>query len=236
MPLGMHGRRNRFARRWWSDSTLRLAETVGLRADVLCMSGGGVGHLANAVRDDPAMSEMGMVTVITGGNDYIGAKYENNNEFVFNVDNSVEKLKGIFWGDTGQVLFPFYILEDDAAERALPPDSGAVGRDTSSRSYARSRPLRLAVVPILVHEVDTDGRGHPTVEGTMTILKGLSKRLPEDPLLQRRAGDLQVPLRRGPGGVPLWLPDLRRQGGEVFQLRWRSVPLVGRRWRPTTGR
>ena len=84
-----------------SDSTLRLAETVGLRADVLCMSGGGgggggVGHLANAVRDDPAMPEMGVVAVITGGNDYIVAKYECSNDFVFTVDKSVEKLKGIF--------------------------------------------------------------------------------------------------------------------------------------------
>ena len=63
-----------------SDSTLRLAETVGLRADVLCMSGGGVGHLAKAVRDDPAMPEMGVVAVVTGGNDYVGARYESHNE------------------------------------------------------------------------------------------------------------------------------------------------------------
>ena len=33
-----------------SDSTLRSAEQISLRADILCMS---VGHLANALRDDP---------------------------------------------------------------------------------------------------------------------------------------------------------------------------------------
>ena len=52
-----------------SDSTLRLAESVGLRADILCMSGGGVGHLANAVRDDPVMKERNEVVVVTSGND-----------------------------------------------------------------------------------------------------------------------------------------------------------------------
>ena len=38
-----------------SDSTLRRAEQIGLRADILCMSGAGVGHLANA--NDPQIRE-----------------------------------------------------------------------------------------------------------------------------------------------------------------------------------
>ena len=161
-----------------SDSTLRLAETVGLRADVLCMSGGGVGHLANAVRDDPAMSEMGVVAVITGGNDYIGAKYENHNDFVFTVEKSVEKLKQVF-GVTPDKTYTILYPQDDAAERALPPDSALRGRYLEQELRSLASPT-VAVVPIPVHEVDTDGRGHPTVDGTMTILKGLGERLPED--------------------------------------------------------
>ena len=161
-----------------SDSTLRLAETVGLRADVLCMSRGGVGHLANAVRDDPAMPEMSVVSVITGGNDYIGAKYESNNAFVFTVEKSVEKLKGIF-GATPDKSFTILYPQDDAAERALPPDSALIGRYLERELRSLASPT-VAVVPIPVHEVDTDGRGHPTVEGTMTILKGMDERLSED--------------------------------------------------------
>ena len=42
-----------------SDSTLRRAEQIGLRADILCMPGAGVGHLANALRDDPQLNEKG---------------------------------------------------------------------------------------------------------------------------------------------------------------------------------
>ena len=161
-----------------SDSTLCLAETVSLRADVLCMSGGGVGHLGNAVRDDPAMPEMGVVAVITGGNDYIGAKYENNNDFVFTVDKSVEKLKGIF-GATPDKSFTVLYPQDDASERALPPDLALWGRYLQRELRSLASPT-VAVVPIPVHEVDTDGHGHPTVEGTMTILKGLDERLSED--------------------------------------------------------
>ena len=44
------------------------------------MSRGGVGHLANAVRDGPIMTERSEVAVITGGNDYVGAKYESHND------------------------------------------------------------------------------------------------------------------------------------------------------------
>ena len=109
-----------------SDSTLRLAETVGLRADVLCMSGGGVGHLANAVRDDPIMAERSVVAVVTGGNDYVGARYDSHNEFVFTVDKSVAKLKVVLDATPDKsvtILYP----QDDAAERALPPDVGAAG-------------------------------------------------------------------------------------------------------------
>ena len=161
-----------------SDSTLRLAETVGLRGDVLCISGGGVGHLANAVRDDPAMPEMGVVAVIKGGNDYIGAKYECGNDFVFTVDKSVEKLKGIF-GVTPDKSFTILYPQDDAAEHAQPPDSALQGRYLERKLCSLVSPT-VAVVPIPVHEVDTDGRGHPTMKGTMTILKGLDERLPED--------------------------------------------------------
>ena len=44
-----------------SDSTLRHAEQVGLRADVLCMTGAGIGNLANALRDDPKIIDHGAV-------------------------------------------------------------------------------------------------------------------------------------------------------------------------------
>ena len=51
------------------DSTLRLANEVGLRADIVCMSGGGVGHLANILRDDPGLTDKPEGTILTGGND-----------------------------------------------------------------------------------------------------------------------------------------------------------------------
>ena len=40
-----------------SDSTLRCAEQVGLRTDIMCMPGGGLGQIANAIKDDPDIKD-----------------------------------------------------------------------------------------------------------------------------------------------------------------------------------
>ena len=52
---------------------------------------------------------------------------------------------------------------------------------------------KVAVVPIPVHEVDTDGRGHPAEKDTMTILKGLEERLSEDLFLSTELATSRCP-------------------------------------------
>ena len=68
-------------------------EGRGLRADVICMSGGRIGHLANAIMDDPVIKERGEISVVTALID-VRAPYANNNEFVFAIENGLEKLSG----------------------------------------------------------------------------------------------------------------------------------------------
>ena len=73
-----------------SDSTLRLVEQVGLKADVLCVPGGGLGDLANAIVDQN--SEKEQLVVIGGINDVVNANLNTNSEFAFVVDKGLEKL------------------------------------------------------------------------------------------------------------------------------------------------
>ena len=47
-----------------SDSTLRRAERIDLQADILCMSGAGVGHLADALRDDSQIEDKGEIAMV----------------------------------------------------------------------------------------------------------------------------------------------------------------------------
>ena len=75
-----------------SDSSLRLAEQVGLRADVLCMSGGGLGHLATVLRDDPMLEERKDIALVTGGNDIRQLDTLPTEDIVFAIDRSVAKV------------------------------------------------------------------------------------------------------------------------------------------------
>ena len=97
----------------------RLCRTP--RADVLCTSGGGVGHRANAVRDDPVMKERHEVFVVTGGNDYLRTEYADNGEYVFTIDRSLEKLQRVASATPDKAVKVLYV-RDNPEEPALSPD------------------------------------------------------------------------------------------------------------------
>ena len=130
------------------DSTLRLAESVGLRADVLCMSGGGVGHLANALREDPVMKERNEVVVVTSGNDYIRTEYEDIGDYVFNVDKSLQKLQRVVPAMPDKAVKVLYVRDNPEAP-VLPPDMAFKER------YLKQELFKLTLP-------------HPTEGGTQT--------------------------------------------------------------------
>ena len=80
-----------------SDSTLRRAEQIGIRDDILSMSGVGAAHLANALRDDPQLKEKGELGMILGQNDL---------EFIYTIDNSVDKVRKEMERDPTRVWLP----------------------------------------------------------------------------------------------------------------------------------
>ena len=52
-----------------SDSTLRHVDATGLRADVICMSGGRLGHVAHVLLDEPTIASKTNIIVLAGVND-----------------------------------------------------------------------------------------------------------------------------------------------------------------------
>ena len=161
-----------------SDSTLRLAESVGLRADVLCMSGGGVGHLANAVRDDPVMKERNEVFVVTGGNDYVRTEYADNVEYVFTIDKSLEKLQRVASATPDKAVKVLYV-RDNPEEPALSPDL-ALKEHYFEQELVKLASPQIQVVPVPKSEVEMDDRGHPSEGGTLPNLKGINERMEDD--------------------------------------------------------
>ena len=54
-----------------TGSTLRKADETGLKADIICMSGGRLGNLAHVMRDEPSMPINKEVVLIAGINDIL---------------------------------------------------------------------------------------------------------------------------------------------------------------------
>ena len=63
-----------------ADSTLRHVHLLGLNDDVMAMTGGRIGHVANAVRDDPGMEDIKNIIVVAGQND-INDPYQTNHGY-----------------------------------------------------------------------------------------------------------------------------------------------------------
>ena len=77
-----------------ADSTLRQADATGLSADIICMSGGRVGHIAHMLQDAPNMKNMKDVIVVAGTND-ISKEGESVEEFADMVRTAVGRFQDL---------------------------------------------------------------------------------------------------------------------------------------------
>ena len=73
-----------------SDSTLRQVDQLGLSANVMCMSGGRAGNVANILHDDPSIKTKTSVIVVAGFNDVTNNK-ESLKDFELKTDCAISK-------------------------------------------------------------------------------------------------------------------------------------------------
>ena len=144
-----------------SDSSLRLAEQVGLRADVLCMSGGGLGHLATVLRDDPMLEERKDIALVTGGNDIRQLDTlppPPPEDIVFAIDRSVAKVADELNRHPDK-HFTIINLIDDPTKPALRPDQALVA-EYLERGLDKLHAEQVTVVhrPQKLEEVDKTGQ------------------------------------------------------------------------------
>lgn len=75
-----------------SDSTLRYVNPLGLKTDVMCMSGGGLGQIAQAVIDDPDTATHDNIVIVAGANDMKMEVFENDEHYVNSITKSLDKV------------------------------------------------------------------------------------------------------------------------------------------------
>ena len=112
-----------------ADSTLRHADDTGTTANIVSMSGGGLGQIAQAVIDNPDNAAKKEIFIIGGAND-IKFKDFTLEEYCENIEGSLQKIKGICEREPEKKItviqsYPqqaSMVPDDDAAH---PPEDGA---------------------------------------------------------------------------------------------------------------
>ena len=79
----------------YADSTLRRVECVGLKTDVLCVPGGGLGDIANAIAYDSALDSLEEITIVGGINDVLSADLPDVKSYGHCVELSLGKIQKI---------------------------------------------------------------------------------------------------------------------------------------------
>ena len=167
----------------YSDSTLRRADVLGLRSEVLCMSGGGLGQVVQAAIDDPDPCEN--VVILGGTNDRKIQNFPSTDAFAHNIDMALVKLAKY--------------AKDNEEKRFCVVQQAPVMEEETTHADQMVRELYLgrrihklaethANISTLVVEYEADETGHPTLKGTDEILVQLGTHLTDgDPLIWNRA-------------------------------------------------
>ena len=147
-----------------ADSTLRHADTTGLSADIYCMPGGRIGHLAHLVRDAPQLKSITDVVIVAGTND-ITRERESMEEFDRKIEIGVEKMQHNAFSDTRTLTFV-----------GPPAHAGLSPLARRKRDRFTFLMQKLSAVPeckfrfVPCDQALQTEDGHPTEDGTKELL------------------------------------------------------------------
>ena len=167
----------------YSDSTLRSTNTLGLRSEVVCMSGGGLGQVTQAAKDDPDVVDKKNVIIVAGANDIKNRQYETNEQFAQNINACLEKLVEL----AGENEEKIYTIVNTHPKIPLESEDNDTHR-------VRDRFLYKAINKVvdeyekenlqsLSFFFDADETGHPTTDGTKMLLQAINETSGIDPPL-----------------------------------------------------
>ena len=181
-------RNNQITTKIMSDSTLRHADALGMTADVLCMSGGGVGQVVQAAFDDPDVGTKDII-VVAGANDVKNNKYETEKEYAESLNQTMAKVSVLAENDPDRDILivtcdpipPISTTDEASEEQGHDADPQVEYKRVIRREYMhrfindyvvlakqRSRPIENLYSMKVKYE--TDDTGHPTINGTKQIL------------------------------------------------------------------
>ena len=148
--------RNGPKRKIYSASTLRHANQLALTTDVACLSGGGIGHILNAIKYDSKHDDI----IIAGGTNEL-IRPDNLHDFVYTVEKSVDKLRAIVDEVSTTFVIPSIPLDTPQLKAKFDFLEEKV---TSIENLKVIKPTNIEHTGI-----------HPTENGTRSILKAINE-------------------------------------------------------------
>ena len=123
----------------------------------MCMSGGRLGHVVYAIRDEPQLREINNVVIVAGNND-ITTSYQNNNQFAYGIEKGLDKL-----------LFKGNELTLEKIVTLVQPHQEADPQTKLRAKYIEQIYKATPHVLFIPHqEIQQDDTGHPSNEETST--------------------------------------------------------------------
>ena len=145
-------------RKIYSDSIFRCANQVALTTDVGCMTGGGLGQVINAIKQDVTHEE----TIINAGTNEI-LHTESLTEFVYTVEKSIEKVKELAANTNVTLILP-----------SMPTNT--VHEICKAKYFGEKLKEVEEIKVIELSDIEYESTGkhlHPTVDGTKTMIQQL---------------------------------------------------------------
>ena len=169
-----------------SDSTLRNADQLGLRADVMTMSGGGLGQIIQAAVDDPDAKDKTHIVLIGGTNDIKNNAFDDELEFVQNIKETITKVLEFANSEPDKTITLVKSQPNDNEEVYFSKEE-KIQKKTRERYLHKKLDAEVINMPNMVVPItnvniigvqyDTDETGHPTIDGTKEIIKQINDQL-----------------------------------------------------------
>ena len=158
----------------FGSSTLRLADQIGLRADVCCMSGGGLGQIVQASLDDPSIGDYENVVIMGGANDIRTRNFTSNETFAANIDKSLDKLATAAGDVPEKNFFVLHTLPHHDDDNPFTDNDQAI-RQLYLLHRLQELSARVGNISSINAQCDVDATGHPTEAGTVQLMNQVSK-------------------------------------------------------------
>ena len=167
-----------------SDSTLRNADQLGLRADIMAMPGGGLGQIVQAAMDDPDTKDKSHIVLLGGTNDINNNTFEDEPEFIENIKGTITKILELANSEPGKMITLVNTQPKDKEELYASKEE-KIQKITRARYLNRKLREETTNMPnldvpvnnvnFMAVEYDIDETGHPTIEGTTDIIKQMNE-------------------------------------------------------------